>query len=57
MDVRGKFGRLGRAAGDASGFLLHANLRGVVARAGRWAFEAYLSKMRFVTGQPSNNSH
>ena len=26
------------------------------ARNGRQAFEAYLAKMRFVTGQPSNNS-
>ena len=25
-------------------------------RAGRQAFEAYLAKMRFVTGQPSGNS-
>jgi hypothetical protein len=25
-------------------------------RAGRQAFESYLSKMRFVTGQPSSNS-
>ena len=56
MDVRGKFGRVVRAAGDAFGFLLHANLREVVARAGRQAFEAYLAKLHFVTRQPSGNS-
>ena len=54
--MRGKFDRLGRAAGAVSGFALHAKQHGVVTRAGRQAFEAYLSKMRFVTDQPSGNS-
>jgi hypothetical protein len=35
---------------------VHASHREVITRAGRQAFEAYLAKMRFVTGQPSSNS-
>jgi hypothetical protein len=54
--VRGKFDRVGRAAGAVSGFAIHVKQHGVVTRASRQAFEAYLAKMRFVTGQPSNNS-
>jgi hypothetical protein len=54
--VRGKFASYGRAAGAVRAFLLYANRQGVGTRAGRQAFEAYLAKMRFVTGQPSNNS-
>jgi hypothetical protein len=54
--VRSKFDRLDRAAGAVSGFAVHAKQHGVVTRGGRQAFEAYLAKMRFVTGQPSGNS-
>ncbi len=61
--MRRKFDRLARTTDAAPRFLLYANLREVVTRAGRQAFEAYLTKMRFVTGQPcflqaiANNCH
>jgi hypothetical protein len=39
-----------------SDLMSRRNSTGFVTRAGRQTFEAYLAKMRFVTGQPSNNS-
>jgi hypothetical protein len=55
IDVRGKFDRPGRAAGEVSRSDVHAKQHGLVTRADRQAIEAYLAKMRFVTGQPPNN--
>ena len=54
--MRGKFDRLDRATGAVSGFAVHVKQHGVVTRASRQAFEAYLAKIRFITGQPSGNS-
>ena len=54
--MRSKFDRLDRAAGAVSGFAVHVKQHGVVTRGGRQAFEAYLARMRFATGQLSNNS-
>ncbi len=54
--MRGKFVRPGRAARAVHGFLRYANQHGVGTNSGRQAFEAYLAKMRFVSGQLSGNS-
>jgi len=53
--VRGKFDRLDRATGAVSGFAVHVKQHEVITRASRQAFEVYLAKMRFVTGQPSKS--